>query len=377
MEFVLVIYRYRVVAFSIMAFFIITGLAQGQSDNNATINTAEARRKQLEEFSNEELFARYVAGVRQHANSIDPSLVNVRDLCERGAEIFLPMFPPLFHDPSIWVMREAYGNYAAFSANSSNLEIRVSAVETLAASMLDWLGNKEDAGRRREALAVIRDGMRLFTLSRDFSGSARNSMEQALALLLQERDSTGTLNFLIGACGVAGMESVKPHLAQAIELDKQIRGETEPARLLSCETWKGSLTWAAMRASARIYESPDIHACIATVMRNSSTPEQLLDNAGELVYIRRPEIAEFLLPFTQDITPYQETKGDVLVPYPTRADHAVALLLSMMPDVRAEALAEQERRAAAEGVMALSYEAAVTISLSYATDKNNWKRIER
>ena len=88
-------------------------------------------------------------------------------------------------------------------------------------------------------------------------------------------------------------------------------------------------------------------------------------------------VAEFLLPFTQDITPYQETKGDVLVPYSTRADHAVALLLSMMPDVRAEALAEQERRAAAEGVMALSYEAAVTISLSYATDKNNWKRIER
>jgi hypothetical protein len=129
-----------------------------------------------------------------------------------------------------------------------------------------------------------------------------------------------------------------------------------------------------MKASARIYESSDIYSCIATVKQHSSTPSRLLKYASsELTYIRRPEIADFLLPFMGDTTPFN---AGPMVSYTSRADEVASAIVSMMPMVRdrvaAEAMAAEEKKGEP-----LTQEEAELICRQFASDKNNWKYIAR
>ena len=134
------------------------------------------------------------------------------------------------------------------------------------------------------------------------------------------------------------------------------------------------MTWAAMKASARIYESSDIYACIATVKRHSSSPYRLLEHASsELTYIRRPEIADFLLPFTGNTTPYS---AGHMVPYACQADQAALAILSMMPGLHDQVSAAIISAEEKNGVP-LSLEERGMISREFASDKNNWKYIAR
>lgn len=347
------------------------GVGQGVSGSE---DERRVIRQEISVLDNGQVLAALAQELRQNPDADTMRYEELTgEIAERDWNVFVPMMPALFHDKSSAVLGCAYTVYGQKMSVSTDIQTRQSATEILSASLRDWLSSTESPDLRSDALGYIRTALSGFGASADFADISRKHLEEAFSLCMSEKgDQEEVIRFLIQICGVAGMEMAKPYLARVVEADREnwTHGDT------AYDKWSYTMTWQAMRASARIYESSDIYACLAVVKQHASSPEQLLKYAEELTYIRRPQIAEFLLPFTADSVVYPEHNGDLRMPYHSRAEHAAALILKMMPAVREDACTEIRQMAEQRGG-SLSRDEQAAIYIKYATNRENWKRIER
>ncbi len=274
----------------------------------------------------------------------------------------LPAIESYFADPEPRVRLEAITLYGVLAAERVGPELRQTCVEKLVEELGVWL----DAPVPERPLAYdIASELMRFSAP-DFTPEAKRGVLAFLTKIVERKaweEGQWHRNAIL-VSGVAGLDEARPFLSEIIELDKV----SERFDSFSSSRWGASLTWSAMLASARIYESEDIQRCIDKVNRGSV--QSKVKKAQDLVYIGRPEIVEYLLPFTESDEIYAHSMPD-----DTIASRAYGLITMILPDmawdvrIQAEALQEQwGRPIETEEVHALNRE--------WLEDRANWQQTQ-
>lgn len=214
-------------------------------------------------------------------------------LLDNNPKIALVCLEKYFDNQDAGIRSAAYGRFVSIASNLDDISVRQGCVNYIVSEIADYL--KIDVSNL--SMAEFMAGNLLEFCEKDFNDSSKEKLIQILQKASEHTEWQKSLRgMIILSTGVACLEDAKPYLAAMIEEEKDEEGPFT----LGGSSWYFSLTWNAMRASARIYQSEDIQRCIKYVdSKGRDDYEKVHNYASELTYLRRSEVVDYYMPFLE------------------------------------------------------------------------------
>jgi hypothetical protein len=234
-----------------------------------------------------------------------------------GAKALVPHLATFFSHTSPKVRQDMYGLVGWLGANTSRPSVRRDAVDRLAGVL-----KREGTGRRSPA-GVVTWALLRFSPG-DFSDRAKEHIAEFLRVPSESRELTSKI---IRIVGLADIRSQIPTLKGLL---------SDEIRYRSRSSTPGPASWEARKALARMGSVEDIERCIEIVESATDPRMRVAIGLGDLSYIRRREIVEYLLKYLHDDTEFTPIGSEEAVRYGsltyTYAHFAASALHEMIRD---------------------------------------------
>ncbi len=233
-------------------------------------------------------------------------------IAEKYGVKLLPYLEQYRKDASDRVRWQAYALLWFLGKDSDDPELRQDIVHKLVEGM-----NDESPVRRVVPLRW------LFSFkAKDFSDASKALIHE----MLMVKDPTRDARDAILLAGVADMKFELPLLKKLI-----VEDELRPTKN---RYLYGTISWAALKARARMGVQEDINRCIELVESHPDEEERVVSLLKNISYVRQPQVVEYLwgyLNSEKKLPPWQPGPDARPIPMPY-APRAAEALAQMLPD---------------------------------------------